>query len=86
MSGHDGISIRPAAEDDFDFVLELMTSSLGEFYGGDHEAHARRIFGTHISGGSDRIGHFSFEQKMFIAHSGVEPVGMIHVVGKRQNT
>lgn len=86
MSGNDGISIRPAVEADFDFVHHLMTTALDDYYGGDHDAHARRIFCTHMSGGSDHIGHFSFEQKMFIAHSGAEPVGMIHVVGKRQNT
>ncbi|MEK7096549.1 MAG: GNAT family N-acetyltransferase [Patescibacteria group bacterium] len=63
-----------------------MKEALSPYYGGDHGAHAERIFSTHISGGVDQIGHFSFEQKMFIGEINETPVGMIHVVGKRQGT
>lgn len=80
------IDIREAKKEDFDFVTELMHEALSPYYGGNHRAHARRIFFTHISGGKDRIGHFSFEQKMFILTLDGIPAGMIHIVGKRQGT
>ncbi|NOT49320.1 MAG: GNAT family N-acetyltransferase [Acidobacteria bacterium] len=80
------IAIRPAVEEDFDFVVELMDSALSPYYGGDHRAHAERIFKTHISGGVDQLGFFSREQKMFVATVNNQPAGMIHVVGKRQCT
>ena len=80
------IDIREAEKEDFDFVTELMHKALSPYYGGDHRAHAQRIFSTHISGGKDQIGHFSFEQKMFIITIDSVPVGLIHMVGKRQGT
>lgn len=80
------ISIREAVEDDRDFVIALMEDSLSPFYGGDHRAHAERILATHLAGGRDHIGHFSFEQRMFIAESDGVRAGMIHIVGKRQET
>jgi ASC-1-like (ASCH) protein/RimJ/RimL family protein N-acetyltransferase len=80
------IEIRQATENDIDFVINLMDNALSPYYGGDHRAHARRIFDTHISGGKDKIGHFSFEQRMFIIILDDIPVGMIHLVGKRQGT
>ena len=80
------LSIREAVEHDRGFVERLMVDALQPFYGGDHKRHARRIFDLHISGGQDRLGFFSFEQKMFIAVVGSEPIGMVHLVGKRQNT
>jgi len=78
--------IREAQRNDFDWVANLMDVTLAPYYGGDHRAHAERIFSTHISGGVDRIGHFSFEQKMFIADVDGVPAGLIHMVGKRQGT
>lgn len=80
------INIREAKKEDFYFVTELMHEALEPYYGGDHKAHARRIFSTHISGGKDQIGHFSYEQKMFIITLDDVPAGMIHIVGKRQGT
>ncbi len=80
------INIREAKKEDFSFITELMHEALEPYYGGDHRAHARRIFSTHISGGKDQIGHFSFEQKMFIITVDDKPAGMIHIVGKRQGT
>ena len=80
------IDIREAKEEDFSFVTELMHEALEPYYGGDHRAHAQRIFLTHISGGEDQIGHFSSEQKMFIITVDNNPAGMIHIVGKRQGT
>ena len=80
------MDIREAREEDFEFIMELMDVVLKPYYGGDHRAHAERIFSTHISGGKDRIGHFSFEQKMFILTLNSTPAGMIHLVGKRQGT
>jgi ASC-1-like (ASCH) protein/ribosomal protein S18 acetylase RimI-like enzyme len=80
------ITIREAVVTDFQFVVGLMNDALGPFYGGDHAAHAERIFNTHTSGGHDRLGFFSHEQKMFIAEKDGEPAGIVHVVGKRQGT
>lgn len=79
-------TIREAKRDDFEWVSDLMDVALAPYYGGDHRAHAQRIFSTHISGGIDRIGHFSHEQKMYIAEVNGERAGMIHLVGKRQET
>jgi ASC-1-like (ASCH) protein/ribosomal protein S18 acetylase RimI-like enzyme len=78
--------IREAVANDFDVVQDLMNDALEPYYGGDHAAHARRIFYTHLSGGSDAIGFFSFEQKMFVLCVRNKLVGMIHLVGKRQGT
>lgn len=80
------VFIREAAEDDFEWVTNLMHQALDPYYGGDHKAHAQRIFSAHIGGGRDKIGFFSFEQRMFIAELNNERVGMIHLVGKRQST
>lgn len=80
------IEIREALEKDSEWVEDLMHEALKPFYGGDHRAHARRIFQTHIAGGQDQIGFFSFEQKMFIAEVNGVRAGMIHLVGKRQRT
>ncbi len=78
------VVIREAIPEDHDFVVGLMTMALSPFYGGDHVAHAERIFSTHVAGGIDHIGHFSVEQRMFIATVDDRPAGMIHLVGKRQ--
>lgn len=80
------VLIREAREEDFEWVENLMQNALEVYYGGDHRAHAKRIFDAHISGGVDRLGFFSFEQRMFIAEVDGEHAGMIHVVGKRQST
>lgn len=80
------VQITPATHDDTEFVIDLMDTALSPYYGGDHVAHARRILGTHLSGGKDQIGHFSSEQKMFIARVDGQRAGMIHLVGKRQGT
>ncbi len=82
----ENVLIREAREGDFEWVENLMQNALEAYYGGDHRAHARRIFDTHISGGVDRLGFFSFEQRMFIVEVDGERAGMIHVVGKRQST
>ncbi len=63
-----------------------MVEALGPYYGGDHVAHAKRIFRTHIDGGTDRIGFFSSMQKMYVACYENELCGMLHVVLKRQET
>lgn len=81
-----GVVIREAVRADFTFVSELMHNALEPYYGGDHRAHAKRIHDAHIDGGHDRVGFFSFEQKMFIVEVGGVKAGMIHMVGKRQST
>lgn len=80
------VTIRSAAADDFEWVADLMVRALSPFYDGDHHAHARRIFDTHMKGGIDHVGHFSAGQYMFIAEQDGQPVGLIHVVEKKQET
>lgn len=80
------VIIREAGADDFEWVENLMQDTLESYYGGDHRAHAKRIFDAHIAGGIDRLGFFSFEQRMYIAEIDGERAGMIHLVGKRQST
>ena len=80
------IIIREARAGDFGWVENLMQDTLESYYGGDHRAHAKRIFDAHIAGGIDRLGFFSFEQRMYIAEIDGERAGMIHLVGKRQST
>jgi ASC-1-like (ASCH) protein/ribosomal protein S18 acetylase RimI-like enzyme len=80
------IIIREANKDDFEWIVTLMHDALEPYYGGDHRAHAKRIFDAHIGGGRDDIGFFSFEQRMFILEVDGCPAGMIHIVGKKQST
>lgn len=80
------VSIREATHKDHDFIVALMVQALAPYYGGDHRAHATRIFNTHIQGGVDKIGHFSFEQKIFILLDGEKKIGMLNLVGKKQGT
>lgn len=80
------VVIREARNEDFRWIESLMQNALELYYGGDHRAHARRIFDAHIAGGVDSLGFFSFEQRMFVAEINGERAGMIHLVGKRQST
>lgn len=80
------VVIREAEGGDFEWVADLMVRVLSPFYDGDHRAHARRIFETHMDGGIDRVGHFSAGQHMFIAEIDGLQVGLIHVVEKKQET
>ncbi len=80
------VKIRTAENADFNWVEDLMQSALEDYYGGDHRAHAKRILNAHLSGGTDYLGFFSFEQRMFIIEVDGIRGGMIHVVGKRQST
>ena len=80
------IHIRPAKLTDQKFVVDLMVEALSPYYGGDHVSHANRIFETHISGGVDKIGFFSYRQEMFIAEIDNKNVGLLHLVLKRQET
>lgn len=83
---NDTVIIRPAAAGDLEWVADLMTRALSPFYDGDHRAHARRIFDTHMQGGVDHVGHFSAGQHMFIAEQYGQPIGLIHIVEKKQGT
>ena len=85
-SSVDNIIVRPARADDFDFVADLMVRALTPFYDGDHRAHARRIFDTHMNGGIDRVGQFSAGQHMSVAECDGQQVGVVHVVNKKQGT
>ncbi|HEX4103916.1 MAG TPA: GNAT family N-acetyltransferase [Candidatus Paceibacterota bacterium] len=80
------VVIREAVESDSAWVSDLMQDALEPFYGGDHRAHAKRILEAHLSGGMDLVGFFSFEQRMFIVEVNGVRAGMIHLVGKRQET
>ena len=79
------VVIRSAGADDFKWVADLMVRALSPFYDGDHRAHAQRIFDTHMKGGIAHVGHFSAGQYMFIAEQNGQPVGLIHVVEKKQD-
>lgn len=85
MNNSNGL-IRNAQNSDFEWVANLMHNTLEAYYDGDHRAHARRIFEAHISGGHDRVGFFSFEQRMLILEVDGLPAGVVHLVGKRQST
>ena len=78
--------IREAKESDLDWVVNLMQKALEPYYDGNHEDHAKRILKAHLNNGQDSLGFFSFEQRMFIAMSEGKPIGMIHLVGKKQKT
>ena len=80
------VCVRDAAPSDFSSIADIMSSTLAEYYEGDHLAHARRIFQAHIDGHIDRTGQFSFEQRMFVATIKDHLAGMLHLVGKRQGT
>ncbi len=80
------VTIREARADDFSFVSGLMSAALKDWYDGDHEAHAKRIFDAHMAGGKDLVGHFSAEQHMFILEVDEERAGMVHLVVKKQGT
>jgi ASC-1-like (ASCH) protein/ribosomal protein S18 acetylase RimI-like enzyme len=80
------VIIRPAVFGDFEWVADLMARALSPFYDGDHRAHAQRIFDTHMEGSVDHVGHFSAGQYMFIAVQDDKPVGLVHVVEKKQGT
>ncbi len=78
--------IRSATRSDFEYVVHLMEEALAPYYGGDHRAHAKRIFESHVSGGIDRLGFFSVEQSMFVAEIDGRHAGVLHLVQKRQGT
>ncbi len=80
------IIIREAEKNDFEWVANLMHNALEPYYGGNHYAHAKRIFDAHIDGGHDYVGFFSFEQRMFVIEVNNQRAGIIHLVGKRQST
>lgn len=80
------VHIRQATVADRGWVTNLMDVTLTPYYDGDHRAHAERIFRAHLAGGNDAIGFFSREQRMFVAEEDGTPLGVIHVVGKRQGT
>lgn len=78
--------IRNATCDDAEFVISIMNEALSPYYDGDHTSHAKRILAAHLEGGVDKLGFFSFEQKMFIAEVNGQRAGLIHIVGKKQKT
>jgi ASC-1-like (ASCH) protein/ribosomal protein S18 acetylase RimI-like enzyme len=80
------VTLREAVASDSEWVSDLMQDALEPYYGGDHRAHAKRILEAHLSGGMDLVGFFSFEQRMFIAEVNGICAGMVHLVGKRQDT
>ncbi|MEY4723750.1 MAG: hypothetical protein RLZZ324_1263 [Candidatus Parcubacteria bacterium] len=80
------VHIRQAEQGDEHWVTDMMERVLQPFYDGNHRTHAQRIFAAHLAGGQDTLGFFSHEQRMFVAEVGGVPAGIIHVVGKRQQT
>jgi ribosomal protein S18 acetylase RimI-like enzyme len=86
MGEQDNVCVRDAIPSDFPYIAAVMNNTLAEHYGGDHLAHARRIFRAHMDGHIDRVGQFSVEQRTLIATIKDDFAGMLHVVGKRQGT
>lgn len=84
--GLQSVSVRPAERADFEWIADLMDRVLSPFYDGNHRAHAQRIFETHISGGIDRVGHFSAGQHMWIAEIDGVRAGLLNVADKKQAT
>jgi ASC-1-like (ASCH) protein/ribosomal protein S18 acetylase RimI-like enzyme len=80
------VLIREAIQSDWKYVVALIARGLAPYYDGDHRAHANRIFSTHIAGTQDLLGHFSFEQRMFVIVVDGSLAGLLHLVGKRQKT
>lgn len=80
------VTVREAKRDDYEWVADLMNRALSPFYDGDHRAHARRIFDTHVLGGVDQVGQFSAAQHMFVAEVGGQRAGLLHLVEKKQET
>jgi ASC-1-like (ASCH) protein/GNAT superfamily N-acetyltransferase len=78
--------VREAVADDLPYVLEAFRKSLSPFYGGDHEAHARRLVETHVSGGADTRGLLSRKQLLLILQRGQDRLGVLNLVFKRQAT
>lgn len=81
-----GPRVRPAEEQDREFLHSLFCEALSEHYDGDHDAHADRVLDAHLAGGIDRHGHFSLLQRTFVLTEGAERIGLIHLVYKRQQT
>jgi ribosomal protein S18 acetylase RimI-like enzyme len=81
-----GVIIRDANGNDYEWVADLMVRALSPFYDGDHRARARHIFDTYTERSTDRASHSSAEQYMFIAEIDGRQVGIIRVVKKKQGT
>jgi GNAT superfamily N-acetyltransferase len=83
------VEIRPATEDDRDFVREQMTRYLASHYDGDHISHADRLLDSNLRG-FDAVGHFSLSQLLCVVQvsldSGWRRVGILNLVRKRQGT
>ena len=79
-------AIRPANAADEHYLLRAFTEALAPFYGGDHEAHARRLIRTHLAGGRYTRGLLSTRQLLFVLWSGTKRVGVLNLVFKRQST
>lgn len=82
----DTVLIRQAVADDEEWITDLMERVLTPYYDGDNRAHARRIVHAHLAGGHDAVGFFSHEQRTFVAVVNGKRAGIIHLVGKRQQT
>jgi predicted GNAT family acetyltransferase len=80
------IVIRDATEADRAVIQGLLHGSLRRNYDGDHVAQADRIIDAHLGGGKDPVGHFSKTQRVFVAESGGEVVGVMNIAEKRQGT
>jgi len=80
------VLIRSVTLGDLPVIAEMMHAALDPFYGGDHRAHAKRIVETAASGETDRKGHFSAAQVMYVAEEDGQIIGILNFVVKHQGT
>jgi ASC-1-like (ASCH) protein/GNAT superfamily N-acetyltransferase len=80
------LCLKPATSDDALYLLTAFEHALSPYYGGDHQAHAKRVLETHLSGGADDRGLLSARQLLFVLWEDSDRRGVLNLVFKRQST
>jgi ribosomal protein S18 acetylase RimI-like enzyme len=80
------IEIREAVSNDKEFISNLMEITLNPFYNDDHREKATKILNDHISNSNSNFGLFTTEQKIFVLLKDEQPIGLVDLVRKKQNT
>lgn len=77
-----GILIREANQDDFDFVASLIERALSPFYPGNQYARAKNMFAS-VQGGIDYLVETVPIQRVFIAEYFGRSAGFVRVIENR---
>lgn len=77
-----GVLIREANQDDFDFVFSLMEKALSPFYPGNQYARAKNMFAS-VQGGIDYLAVPM--RRVFVAEYAGKSAGFVSVVVNRLN-